>query len=212
MGRRIDSHVNLAVLAVAAVAIVVVSLLAAIPSAAAATPRAGGWSTVKDAASDQHVADLANFAVDAYNKKQNTCLRFISVLSAKSQLVAGTKWSITLQAVAPAPNTAHIRINPPLTTYVTEVFEKPTAAVKQPTGVAHLAVQPVVKLPVVGDGQTSGVAQPAVGNGQPAGVAQPVGDGQTSGVVQPVGGGQPLAVQQPALADSLKLVSFAKKK
>ncbi|CAI7884895.1 unnamed protein product, partial [Closterium sp. NIES-53] len=70
MGRRIDSHVNLAVLAVAAVAIVVVSLLAAIPSAAAATSRAGGWSTVKDAASDQHVADLANFAVDAYNKKQ----------------------------------------------------------------------------------------------------------------------------------------------
>ncbi|CAI7750378.1 unnamed protein product [Closterium sp. NIES-54] len=212
MGRRIDSHVNLAVLAVAAVAIVVVSLLAAIPSAAAATSRAGGWSTVKDAASDQHVADLANFAVDAYNKKQNTRLRFISVLSAKSQVVAGTKWSITLQAVAPAANTAHIRINPPLTTYVTEVFEKPTAAVKQPTGVAHLAVQPVVKLPVVGDGQTSGVAQPAVGNGQPAGVAQPVGDGQTSGVVQPVGGGQPLAVQQPALADSLKLVSFAKKK
>ncbi|CAI5499799.1 unnamed protein product [Closterium sp. Naga37s-1] len=139
-------------------------------------------------------------------------LRLVSVESAKSQVVAGTKWSITLQAVAPAANTGHIRIKPPLTTYVTEVFEKPTAAVKQPAGVAHLAVQPVVKKPVVGDGQTSGVAQPAVGNGQPAGVAQLVGDGQTSGGAQPVGGGQTSAVKQPALADSLKLVSFAKKK
>ncbi|CAI6007216.1 unnamed protein product [Closterium sp. NIES-65] len=212
MGRRIASHVNLAVFAVAAVAIVVVSLLSAIPSAAAATPRAGGWSTVKNAASDQHVADLASFAVDAYNKKQKARLRLISVESARSQVGAGTKWSITLQAVAPAANTGHIRINPPLTTYVTEVFEKPTAAAKQPTGVAHLAVQPFVQRPVVGDGQSSGGAQPAVGDGQPAGVAQPVGDGQTSGGAQPVGGGQTLAVKQPALADSLKLVSFAKKK
>ncbi|CAI5956290.1 unnamed protein product [Closterium sp. NIES-65] len=199
-------------LAFAAVAVVVVSLLSAIPSPAAATPLVGGWSTVKDAPNDQHVADLANFAVDAYNKKQHTRLRFISVLSAKSQVVAGTKWSITLQAVAPAANKGHIRINPPLTTYVTEVFEKPTAAAKQPAGVAHLAVQPIVKRPVVGDGQTSGVAQPAMGDGQPAGVAQPVGDGQATGVAQLVGGGQTSAVKQPALADSLKLVSFAKKK
>ncbi|CAI5457683.1 unnamed protein product [Closterium sp. Yama58-4] len=201
------SHVNHAMFAVAAV-VAVVSLLSAIPSAAAATPRTGGWSTVKDAANDQHVADLASFAVDAYNKKQHTRLRFISVLSAKSQVVAGTKWSITLQAVAPAANKGRIRINPPLTTFVTEVFEKPTAAVKQPTGVAHLAVEPfepVLRRPVVDDGQTSGVVQPAVGDEQLAGVAQLVGE-------QQVGGGQTSAVQQqPALVGSLELRSFKKK-
>ncbi|MFS7903952.1 putative Cystatin domain-containing protein [Helianthus anomalus] len=44
------------------------------------------------------IDDLARFAVDEHNKKQNTLLEFGKVLDAKEQLVAGTLYFITLEA------------------------------------------------------------------------------------------------------------------
>ncbi|CAI5525769.1 unnamed protein product [Closterium sp. Naga37s-1] len=96
-----------------------------------------------------------------------TGLKLVSVESAKSQVVAGVNWSITLKAaVAPVarPLGRHRRASPPVTsTYVAEVFQSLTPVVGEPTVAAQRgdAAQPM------------GNGQPAVG-GQPSGAAQPV--------------------------------------
>ncbi|KAJ0877760.1 putative Cystatin domain-containing protein [Helianthus annuus] len=64
----------------------------------AATPVCGGITEVKDFANNLVIDDLARFAVDEHNKKQNTLLEFGKVLDAKEQLVAGTLYFITLEA------------------------------------------------------------------------------------------------------------------
>ncbi|KAL9992632.1 putative Cystatin domain-containing protein [Helianthus debilis subsp. tardiflorus] len=58
----------------------------------------GGFTEVKDFANSIVIDDLARFAVDEYNKKQNTLLEFRKVVNAKEQIVAGTLYYITLDA------------------------------------------------------------------------------------------------------------------
>ncbi|KAF5816513.1 putative Cystatin domain-containing protein [Helianthus annuus] len=58
----------------------------------------GGFTEVKDFANSIVIDDLARFAVDEYNKKQNTLLEFRKVLNAKEQIVSGTLYYITLDA------------------------------------------------------------------------------------------------------------------
>ncbi|KAL9992313.1 putative Cystatin domain-containing protein [Helianthus debilis subsp. tardiflorus] len=64
----------------------------------AATPVIGGITEVKDFANSLEIEDLARFAVDEHNKKQNTLLEFGKVLNAKEQIVAGKLCYITLEA------------------------------------------------------------------------------------------------------------------
>ncbi|KAJ8563409.1 hypothetical protein K7X08_031861 [Anisodus acutangulus] len=42
--------------------------------------------------------DLARFAVQDYNQKQNAVLEFVKVLNVKQQIVSGTIYYITLEA------------------------------------------------------------------------------------------------------------------
>ncbi|KAJ0629520.1 putative Cystatin domain-containing protein [Helianthus annuus] len=64
----------------------------------AATSVIGGITEVKDFANSLEIEDLARFAVDEHNKKQNTLLEFGKVLNAKEQIVAGKLCYITLEA------------------------------------------------------------------------------------------------------------------
>ncbi|CAI5522774.1 unnamed protein product [Closterium sp. Naga37s-1] len=202
-------------LAVAAVVVV----LSSIPFAAAGS-LLGGWSAVKGAAKSKEVKEVASFAVDAYNKQQGKSLKLVSVVSAKSQVVAGTNWIITLKAAAVTPVARHLgrrRASPPVTTYVAEVFQSLWPVGEDPT----VAAQPADAAQPVGNGQPAvGNGQPVVSNGKPAvGNGQPVvSNGQP--VVsneQPVVDGQSGAAQsvmsrrhKTVLADYLKLVSFSK--
>ncbi|MCE3216506.1 hypothetical protein HAX54_006723 [Datura stramonium] len=43
--------------------------------------------------------DLARFAVQDYNKKQNALLEFVKVVSVKEQIVSGVLYYITLEAI-----------------------------------------------------------------------------------------------------------------
>ncbi|PHT46495.1 Multicystatin [Capsicum baccatum] len=43
--------------------------------------------------------ELARFAVQDYNHKQNALLEFVKVLNVKEQVVAGTMYYITLEAI-----------------------------------------------------------------------------------------------------------------
>ncbi|CAI5519429.1 unnamed protein product [Closterium sp. Naga37s-1] len=131
---------------------------------------------------------------------EGTGLKLVSVESAKSQVVAGVNWSITLKAAAVAPvarRLGHRRASPPATTtYVAEVFQSLTPVVGEPTVAAQRA----------GAAQPVGNGQAAVGNGQPVvSNERPVADVQQSGVAKPV------LAREPVLADYLVLVSFAKK-
>ncbi|WVY91045.1 hypothetical protein V8G54_036559 [Vigna mungo] len=56
----------------------------------------GGISDVP--ANSVEIEDLARFAVDDYNNKQNALLEFVTVISAKQQVVSGVLYYITLEA------------------------------------------------------------------------------------------------------------------
>ncbi|CAI7729827.1 unnamed protein product [Closterium sp. NIES-54] len=175
-------------------------VLSSLPFAAAGSSLLGGWSAVQGAAKSQEVKKLASFAVNAHNKKEGTGLKLVSVESAKSQVVAGVNWSITLKATAVAPvarRLGHRRASPPATTtYVAEVFQSLTPVDGEPTVEAQRA----------GTAQPVGNGQAAVGNGQPVvSNERPVVDVQQSGVAKPV------LAREPVLADYLVLVSFTKK-
>nr|4N6T_A Chain A, Adhiron [Populus euphratica]4N6U_A Chain A, Adhiron [Populus euphratica]6QOZ_C Chain C, Affimer binding protein [synthetic construct] len=44
------------------------------------------------------IEELARFAVDEHNKKENALLEFVRVVKAKEQVVAGTMYYLTLEA------------------------------------------------------------------------------------------------------------------
>ncbi|GMN47106.1 hypothetical protein TIFTF001_016292 [Ficus carica] len=48
---------------------------------------------------DLHIQNLARFAVDEHNKKENTLLQFVGVVKAKEQVVAGTMYYLTLEVL-----------------------------------------------------------------------------------------------------------------
>ncbi|KAB5520217.1 hypothetical protein DKX38_024536 [Salix brachista] len=57
----------------------------------------GGIKEVEGSANRLEIDNLARFAVDDYNKKQNSVLEFKRVVNAKKQVVAGTIYYITLE-------------------------------------------------------------------------------------------------------------------
>nr|AAQ14319.1 protease inhibitor [Vigna unguiculata] len=65
---------------------------------ATATVTLGGITDVPGAANSVEIANLARFAVDDHNKKQNGVLEFVRVISAKQQVVSGILYYITLEA------------------------------------------------------------------------------------------------------------------
>ncbi|KAI3723698.1 hypothetical protein L2E82_35454 [Cichorium intybus] len=58
----------------------------------------GGVREAKGMENSLEIDDLAKFAVDEHNKKQNSLLEFGKVISTKQQVVSGTVYYITLEA------------------------------------------------------------------------------------------------------------------
>ncbi|XP_061372570.1 cysteine proteinase inhibitor-like [Gastrolobium bilobum] len=58
----------------------------------------GGVSEVEGVQNSVEIDNLARFAVEEHNKKQNAVLEYVRVISAKKQVVAGTLYYITLEA------------------------------------------------------------------------------------------------------------------
>ncbi|CAL0315834.1 unnamed protein product [Lupinus luteus] len=59
----------------------------------------GGSRVVEGSQNSVEIENLARFAVQEHNKKQNTVLEFVKVISAKAQVVSGTLYDITLEAI-----------------------------------------------------------------------------------------------------------------
>ncbi|XP_050282765.1 cysteine proteinase inhibitor-like [Quercus robur] len=57
----------------------------------------GGVSDVKGHENSLQIDDLARFAVDDHNKKENTLLQFKKVVNAKQQVVSGIIYILTLE-------------------------------------------------------------------------------------------------------------------
>lgn len=60
--------------------------------------KVGGISDVEGNANSLEIENLARFAVDEHNKKENAMLEFKKVVNVKEQVVAGTVYYITLEA------------------------------------------------------------------------------------------------------------------
>ncbi|XP_052117105.1 cysteine proteinase inhibitor-like [Arachis duranensis] len=59
----------------------------------------GGISTVEGSQNSATTESLGRFAVEEHNKKENTVLEFIKVVNAREQVVSGTLYYITLEAM-----------------------------------------------------------------------------------------------------------------
>ncbi|KAK9154571.1 hypothetical protein Sjap_002051 [Stephania japonica] len=59
----------------------------------------GGVSDSVGAQNDAEIENLAKFAIEEHNKKENALLEFARVLKAKEQVVAGTMHHLTLEAI-----------------------------------------------------------------------------------------------------------------
>ncbi|CAI5484837.1 unnamed protein product [Closterium sp. Yama58-4] len=79
----------------------------------------GGAKVVEGAANSAAVQQLAQWAVDEQNKKQNTALRLQAVEGASEQVVAGTLHRIRLTALLPSATA------PASAQYEAVVWEKP---------------------------------------------------------------------------------------
>ncbi|KAI8526075.1 hypothetical protein RHMOL_Rhmol13G0280700 [Rhododendron molle] len=60
--------------------------------------KVGGIKEAEGSANSLEVDNLAKFAVDEHNKKENTLLQFGKVVNVKQQVVSGTVYYITLEA------------------------------------------------------------------------------------------------------------------
>ncbi|KAK4482780.1 hypothetical protein RD792_009949 [Penstemon davidsonii] len=58
----------------------------------------GGIRQAEGSQNSLEIEDLARFAVDEHNKKQNALLEFKKVTNVKTQVVAGTMYHITVEA------------------------------------------------------------------------------------------------------------------
>nr|AUS89393.1 cystatin A [Sesuvium portulacastrum] len=61
--------------------------------------RVGGFTESQGSENSLEIEALAKFAVDEHNKKENALLEFQRVVSTKEQVVAGTVYVITLEAI-----------------------------------------------------------------------------------------------------------------
>lgn len=59
----------------------------------------GGVHNCKGSQNSAQIEGLARFAVEEHNKNENALLEFARVLKAKEQVVAGTLYHLTLEAV-----------------------------------------------------------------------------------------------------------------
>ncbi|GMI97379.1 ARABIDOPSIS THALIANA PHYTOCYSTATIN 6, cystatin B [Hibiscus trionum] len=59
----------------------------------------GGISQAEGSANSLEIENLARFAVDEHNKKGNALLQFKKVTNVKQQVVSGTLYYITLEAI-----------------------------------------------------------------------------------------------------------------
>lgn len=57
----------------------------------------GGIQDVPENENDLHLQELARFAVDEHNKKANALLGFEKLVKAKTQVVAGTMYYLTIE-------------------------------------------------------------------------------------------------------------------
>ncbi|KAL0889378.1 hypothetical protein Bca101_013361 [Brassica carinata] len=67
--------------------------LVLLPLYASASPLVGGWRPLKDV-NDPHVVEIGEFSVTEYNKQSKSGLKFMSVVSGESQVVAGIKYRL----------------------------------------------------------------------------------------------------------------------
>ncbi|NP_001242786.1 uncharacterized protein LOC100810979 [Glycine max] len=58
----------------------------------------GGITEVQGAANSVEINNLARFAVEEQNKRENSVLEFVRVISAQQQVVSGVNYYITLEA------------------------------------------------------------------------------------------------------------------
>ncbi|KAF9675272.1 hypothetical protein SADUNF_Sadunf09G0014700 [Salix dunnii] len=75
----------------------------------------GGIKEVEGSANSLEIDSLARFAVDDYNKKQNSLLEFKRVLNTKQQVVSGMMYYITFEVT----DGGHRKV------YEAKVWEKP---------------------------------------------------------------------------------------
>ncbi|KAI3510483.1 hypothetical protein L1887_17520 [Cichorium endivia] len=80
----------------------------------------GGWKPIANV-NDPKVVDIAKFAVNEHDKKDHASLKFIKVVSGKSQVVAGMDYNLTIMAV-----NGGLENN-----YVAIVWDKPTQNFRQ---------------------------------------------------------------------------------
>ncbi|KAI3740527.1 hypothetical protein L2E82_30995 [Cichorium intybus] len=80
----------------------------------------GGWKPIVNV-TDPKVVDIAKFAVNEHDKKDQASLKFIKVVSGKSQVVAGMDYNLTIMAV-----NGGLENN-----YVAIVWDKPTQNFRQ---------------------------------------------------------------------------------
>lgn len=57
----------------------------------------GGWSPIPDV-TDPKIVEIGKFSVDEHNKEDNASLEFKKVVKGESQVVAGTKYNLTITA------------------------------------------------------------------------------------------------------------------
>ncbi|PWA37584.1 cystatin [Artemisia annua] len=73
-----------------------------------------GWKPIQNV-NDPIVVDIGKFAVDEHNKEEHMSLKFEKVVKGETQVVAGTKYSLTIMAAD--NNVEH--------NYVVVVWDKP---------------------------------------------------------------------------------------
>ena len=66
-------------------------------SAARPAVLVGGWRPIENV-SDPHVQEIGKFAVTEHNKKATASLKFQSVVSGETQVVAGTNYRLVIAA------------------------------------------------------------------------------------------------------------------
>lgn len=64
----------------------------------ATAPVLGGVTESQGSENSAEIEDLARFAVQEHNKKENAMLEFVKVVNTKQQVVAGTVYYLTIEA------------------------------------------------------------------------------------------------------------------
>ncbi|KAF8108410.1 hypothetical protein N665_0109s0035 [Sinapis alba] len=64
-----------------------------LPLYASASALVGGWRPLSDV-NNPHVVEVGKFSVSEYNRQSKSGLKFVSVVSGESQVVAGTKYRL----------------------------------------------------------------------------------------------------------------------